>query len=200
MVRLFLVKSKIYCYPIDMFSKELIQQTILTIEKASKENNCDLFSKTRDIFQARLDTYISRTHRYLESAVIGELGNNTFDHNLDYDAHHLRGAYFSYNENGNFIVLADFGEGVRKTISRVKFVSDDLEALKLVFTEHISSRSLENRGNGLKFVSESIIEYNWQLYFQSGTAVCSIDKNGMSFYNYDIDIIGCLAILDFSGN
>lgn len=42
-----------------------------------------MFSKTRDVFQARLDTYISRTNKYLESAVIGEIGNNTYDHNLD---------------------------------------------------------------------------------------------------------------------
>lgn len=182
-----------------MFSKELISKTILQIETASKKNNNDLFSKTRDVFQARLDTYVSRTNKYLESAIIGELGNNTFDHNLDYDSNHLRGAYFTYNEDGTFIVLADFGEGVRKTISRVKTVSDDLEALKLVFTEHISSRSLENRGNGLKFVSESIIEQGWNLFFQSGTAVCSIDKKEMSFYNSDIDIIGCLVIIEFTG-
>ena len=182
-----------------MFSKEIITKAITDIEKASKENNSELFSKTRDIFQARVDTYVSRTKKYLESAVIGELGINTFDHNLDYDINHVRGAYFYYNENGNFIVLADFGEGVRQTISRVKTVADDLEALKLVFTEHISSRSLENRGNGLKFVSESVIDQGWELFFQSGTAVCSIDKNGMKFYNSDIDIIGCLAILDFSG-
>lgn len=183
-----------------MFSKELITKTISDIESASKENNNDLFSKTRDVFQARLDTYVSRTNKYLESAIIGELGNNTFDHNLDYDTNHLRGAFFKYDETGNFIVLADFGEGVRKTISRVKAISNDLEALKLVFTEHISSRSLENRGNGLKFVSESIIEQGWNLFFQSGTAVCSIDKNGMSFYNSDIDIIGCLVIINFTGN
>lgn len=183
-----------------MFSKELINKIISEIETASKEKNNNLFSKTRDVFQARLDTYVSRTNKYLESAVIGELGNNTFDHNLDYDSNHLRGAYFKYDETGNFIVLADFGEGVRKTISRVKPVLDDLEALKLVFTEHISSRSLENRGNGLKFVSESIIEQGWKLFFQSGTAVCSIDKTGMSFYNSDTDIIGCLIIMDFEGN
>ena len=183
-----------------MFSKELITKIISDIESASKENNNDLFSKTRDVFQARVDIYVSRTNKYLESAVIGELGNNTFDHNLDYDSNHLRGAFFKYDETGNFIVLADFGEGVKKTISRVKSISDDLEALKLVFTEHISSRSLENRGNGLKFVSESIIEQEWKLFFQSGTAVCSIDKNGLSFYNSDIDIIGCLVIIDFTGN
>ena len=82
-----------------MFSKELINKTISDIETASKENNNDLFSKTRDVFQARLDTYVSRTNKYLES--------------------------------GNSIVLADFGEGVRKTISRVKVVADDLEALNV---------------------------------------------------------------------
>ena len=42
-----------------------------------------MFSKTRDVFQARLYIYISRTNKYLESAVIGEIGNNTYDHNLD---------------------------------------------------------------------------------------------------------------------
>ena len=191
---------RITCYSIIMFSQELINKIILDIETASKENNNDLFSKTRDVLQARIDTYVSRTNKYLESAVIGELGNNTFDHNLDYDANHLRGSYFSYDESGNFIVLADFGEGVRTTISRVKTVNDDLEALKLVFTEHISSRSLENRGNGLKFVSESVIEQGWELFFQSGIAVCLIDKNGMSFYNSDIDIIGCLVIINFKVN
>lgn len=43
---------------------------------------------------SRVDTYVSCTSRYLESAVIGELGNNTFDHNLDYDGSHLRGSFF----------------------------------------------------------------------------------------------------------
>ena len=182
-----------------MITKEQIKRIISDIESASIRNDTDLFSKTRDVFQARLDTYVSRTNRYLESAVIGEIGNNTFDHNLDYDIHHQRGAYFSYNADGSYTILADFGEGVRKTISRVKEVNDDLEALELVFTENISSRSLEKRGNGLKFVSNSMIEQNWSLYFQSGTAVCSIDKKERIFYNSDIDIIGCLVILDFSG-
>ncbi len=182
-----------------MISKEQINQIISNIELASKNNDTDLFSRTRDVFQARLDTFVSRTNRFLESAVIGEIGNNTFDHNLDYDVHHQRGAYFSYNDNGSFVILADFGEGVRKTISRVKAVSDDLEALQLVFTENISSRSLEKRGNGLKFVSNSMIEQGWSMYFQSGTAVCSIDKKKRMFYNSDIDIIGCLVILEFTG-
>ena len=68
-----------------MVSKEQINQIISNIELASKNNDTDLFSRTRDVFQARLDTYVTRTNRFLESAVIGEIGNNTFDHNLDYD-------------------------------------------------------------------------------------------------------------------
>lgn len=179
--------------------KDKIKTIISDIENASIQNDTDLFSKTRDVFQARVDTYTSRTNKYLESAVIGKIGNNTFDHNLDYDSNHQRGAYFSYTDDGNSVVLADFGEGVRKTISRVKSVENDLEALQLVFNESISSRSLEKRGNGLKFVSESVISQNWTLYFQSGTAICFIDRNGKMFYNSDIDIIGCLAVLDFSG-
>ena len=182
-----------------MISKEQINQIISNIELASKNNDTDLFSRTRDVFQARLDTYVTRTNRFLESAVIGEIGNNTFDHNIEYDMTHQRGAYFSYNDNGDNVILADFGEGVRKTISRVKAVADDLEALQLVFTENISSRSLEKRGNGLKFVSNSMVEQDWSMYFQSGTAVCSIDKKQRMFYNSDIDIIGCLVILDFTG-
>ncbi len=67
-----------------MISKEQINQIISNIEEASKNNDTDLFSRTRDVFQARLDTYVSRTNRFLEAAVIGEIGNNTFDHNLDY--------------------------------------------------------------------------------------------------------------------
>ena len=78
-----------------MITKEQINRIISDIESASIRNDTDLFSKTRDVFQARLDAYVSRTNRYLESAVIGEIGNNTFDHNLDYDIHHQRGAFFS---------------------------------------------------------------------------------------------------------
>jgi hypothetical protein len=44
-----------------------------------------MFCTFRDIFSARLDSFIRETTGYLEGAIIGEIGNNTFDHNLDYD-------------------------------------------------------------------------------------------------------------------
>ena len=65
-------------------------------------------------------TYVSRTNRFLESAVIGEIGNNTLYHNLDYDIKHLRGAYFSYSDNGEHVVLADFWRRYKKNYFQSK--------------------------------------------------------------------------------
>ena len=44
-----------------MQTEEQIKKIITNIETASKNNDTALFSKTRDVFQARLDTYVSRT-------------------------------------------------------------------------------------------------------------------------------------------
>lgn len=179
-----------------MIEKKEIDEAIKFIEKASRENNQDLFSKTRDVFQARIDSFILRTNKYLESAVIAELGNNTFDHNFVFDEKHLRGAFFSYDEN-NTVILADFGQGIKNSLFSLYKKESDLEAIQLAFLEHVTSRSNENRGNGLKFVSDNIINNNWELYFQSGIGCCYIDKNGMKFYNTDVSIVGCLVVFRF---
>jgi hypothetical protein len=84
---------------------------IAGIGKASLERNYNYFCTSRDVFQARLDAYISNTARYFEAAIIGEIGNNTFDHNWVYEKDHLRGAYFNA-DNDKLIVLADFGQGL----------------------------------------------------------------------------------------
>jgi hypothetical protein len=74
-----------------------------------------------------------------------------------------------------------------------------LEAVETAFTKRISGRSPEQRGNGLKFVSETIRQNNWHLYFQTGSGVCSIDGHEIKKKKKTPSIIGCLAILDFSG-
>ena len=40
---------------------------------------------------------------------------------------------------------------------------------------------------------------NWSLYFQSGTGCCEICDGIVTFKSSKVDIVGCLAILDFSG-
>lgn len=179
-----------------MINEQEISNYIKLVEKASLENNTDLFSKTRDVFQARIDRFSLSTQRYLEAAIIAEIGNNTFDHNFIFDEKHTRGAFFYYDEKET-VVLADFGQGIKNSLKNVYNPESDLEALKLAFQEHVTSRNKENRGNGLKFVSENIISYNYELYYQSGIGCCHIDKNGMKFYNTSTSIIGCLAIIKF---
>lgn len=171
-----------------------IQDIISNINKASKEKNTDFFCISRDIFQARLDSYILRTKEYLLSAVIGEIGNNTFDHNWDFAEGHARGVYFNY-ENSNQIILADFGRGLKKSLESVRKCESSLEAIKVAFTEHISGRAPEQRGNGLKFVLETIKAKNWYLYFQSGNACCIINQGLVTFKESDFQFQGCFAII-----
>ena len=157
-------------------------------------------SETRDIFTARIQSYILETKKYLEAAVIGEIGNNTFDHNFIFEDKHPRGVYCNLSYQQKYIVLADYGKGIRQSLlSVLPAIGSDLEAIEIAFTKRISGRSPEQRGNGLKFVSETIQQNNWHLYFQSGLGSCSIDGNGISFSEKPVFLKGCLAVLDFSG-
>lgn len=180
-----------------VITDEIVLNIIENIEKDSHEKNMDYFCVSRDIFQARVDTFVNRTKKYLQAAIIGEIGNNTFDHNWDFDKEHVRGTYFNSNSINEIIVLADFGRGVRKSLSLVKKLDSDVEALKAAFTEEISGRAPEQRGNGLKFVAENMIKNKWSLYFQSGNACCVIENGDISFMESKISVIGCLAILSF---
>ena len=46
---------------------------------------------------------------------------------------------------------------------------------------------------------EAASKNNWSLYFQSGTGCCEICDGTVTFKSSKVDIVGCLAILDFSG-
>ena len=160
--------------------------------------NDDCYCSTRDIFTARLQSFILETEKYLEAAIIGEIGNNTFDHNFGYFSSCPKGVYCNLIYKQKFTVLADYGKGVRQSLLAVlPSISSDVVAVEIAFTKRISGRSPEQRGNGLKFVSDMIQQNDWHLYFQSGTGSCLIDKNGMTFIEKAIPVIGCLAIMDF---
>ena len=176
-----------------MDSNLQIDEIIKNVEKASSERNTDFFCTTRDVFQARLDSFTFNTNFYLLAAIIGEIGNNTFDHNWEYEKSHMRGVYFSQKDD--YIVLADFGRGIKSSLSSVRKCSSDLEAVRTAFTEQISGRAPEQRGNGLKFVKESVLNKNWYLYFQSGKAVCLINKCSVNFSEVNFSFDGCLAVI-----
>jgi len=183
----------------------MIDNTIITLAISEMQTgfnqNPDYFSPTRDVFSARMQSYIAETKQYMQAAVIGEIGNNTFDHNFTYFPGFPAGAYCNTCFQEHYAVIADFGQGIRQSLSKVMpDLSSDKDALEAAFTKRISARSPEMRGNGLKFVSDAVQHNAWHLFFQSGQGTCAIDKNGIIFSCSDVMIQGCLAILHFGGS
>jgi hypothetical protein len=180
-----------------MINENIVKEIICEMKNQFK-NNEEYFAKTRDVFTAIMQSFVLETKKYLEAAIIGELGNNTFDHNFIFQNNYPIGVYCNITYKSEYTVVADFGKGIRQSLTPVvPSIGSDLEAVETAFTKKISGRFPEQRGNGLKFVSETIQQNNWHLYFQSGIGCCSIDKNGMNFFQRDTSLIGCLAIVKF---
>lgn len=180
-----------------MITDEVIKELIQRVKKASDEKNTDLFCISRDVFQARLDSFVYKSSKFIESAVIGEIGNNTFDHNWNYSDKNMRGTFFEIIDSKT-VILADLGRGLKNSLSVVrKDIKSDLDALKIAFIERISGRAPEQRGNGLKFVRETVMSKNFMLYFKSGNAVCIIKDSVIDFFESKDSYNGCFAILEF---
>ena len=73
------------------------------------------------------------------------------------------------------IVLADRGVGVLATLRRIRpKLETDGEALQVAFTEFITGRAPEHRGNGLKYVKDALAKSGASLTFQSGDAILEL--------------------------
>jgi excisionase family DNA binding protein len=132
-------------------------------------------------------------------SVVGEIGDNSFGHNLG-NWPDVIGVFFAYDIKKRTIVLADRGQGVLKTLKRVKpALSNDEEALKVAFTEILSGRAPESRGNGLKYVRNVIAKNPINLFFQSGEAELSMKQNDqlLKIKKAKKAINGCLAVIKF---
>lgn len=166
----------------------------------------EVYCQTRDIFAARLEKLQSAlSHRIsldfvsLLTAVAGEIGNNSYDHNLG-NWPDVPGIYFSYDMRNSNIILADRGQGILATLRRVKpELHDATTALKVAFTETISGRAPEARGNGLKFVRAVITENPFTLYFQTGDAYLHLKQHDedVMIKKTETPIRGCLAKIGF---
>ncbi len=132
-------------------------------------------------------------------AVAGEIGNNSFDHNLG-NWPDTPGIFFGYDIHKRMIVLADRGLGILATLKRVKpELKNDMKALEVAFTEVLSGRAPENRGNGLKFVRKVVSENPIGLLFQTGKAELILKKNSDVLDLKDSSELfrGCLALITF---
>lgn len=132
-------------------------------------------------------------------AVAGEIGNNSFDHNLG-NWPDTPGIFFAYDTHKRNVVLADRGLGILATLKRVKpGLNNHEEALRVAFTEIISGRSPESRGNGLKFVRKVISENPIGLVFRTGDAelILAKDSSELNIRSSAEPFRGCLAFITF---
>ena len=165
------------------------------------------YCQTSAVFQARLTKMQNLmienpSAKYLFSllvSVAGEIGNNSYDHNLG-QWPDVPGIFFGYDLNKKQVVLADRGLGVLATLKRVKpELMDHKQALKTAFTELISGRAPEERGNGLKYVREVIANNEINLLFQSGDAELKIISGSreLEIINIVDNFHGCFALISY---
>ena len=135
----------------------------------------------------------------LLTSIAGEIGNNSYDHNLG-QWPDTPGIFFGYDLNKKQIVLADRGLGILKTLRKVRpALKDHEQALRVAFTEIISGRKPEARGNGLKYVRSVISKNPINLLFQTGDAklILTGGNADLKIENSSENFHGCLALISF---
>ena len=132
-------------------------------------------------------------------SIVGEIGNNSFDHNIGRWPDDP-GVFFGYDIENGVAVLADRGLGVLQTLRNVKpELASHTEAVQVAFTEVISGRFPERRGNGLKFVRSVVIKNPINLFFTSGDAELRLmaPKKELNITRSAIYTHGCYVTLEF---
>lgn len=184
-----------------------IQKAFDWLAKENGENflTPDEHCPTRDVFQARLEEMnilLKERKELTEIAsfvvvVVGEIGNNAFDHNLG-NWRDVPGIFFHCDIGGGYVIIADRGLGIQATLKRVRLdIQDDCQALHIAFKEIVTSRAPEKRGNGLKFVEKVVTAHNWRLDVYSGVGHYLIEY-GVTQCSIEEKInIGVIAILKF---
>ncbi|MDR3243889.1 MAG: hypothetical protein LBT79_03985 [Elusimicrobiota bacterium] len=176
---------------------EYIKQWLIADKIEDFDENIQGYCRFRDLFNVRADRFLIEVKKPILAAVAGEIGSNSFDHNFA-KWKDIVGIIFKYDINQRVIVIADRGQGLKTTLSNVRVgIENDIDAVKIAFKEVLSGRAPERRGNGLKFVFNTIITNNWKLYFQSGNGVLEISEGKAIFSENQENIKGCLAIINY---
>lgn len=191
---------------LEIFSSDFLGLATAWIEKGT-EFPPDFYCATSSIFNARL---AKMEHQLMQkpgfekmyslvTLVAGEIGDNSFAHNLG-KWPDTPGIFFGYDLEKKEIVLADRGVGILETLKHAKpELETHVEAVKAAFTEFISGRAPEKRGNGLKLVREVVTGNPINLFFTSGDAEVRMKNDNKDFrvtksQNF---VQGCLAKIEF---
>lgn len=159
----------------------------------------------RDDFNARLPRFISmfknfglsieESHR--ATSVVGELGNNVFDHNLGNWPTNSSGCIITAQNYPRFgrieIAIGDPGVGFFGSLKAAfPEINTDLEAIKTGL-DGKTGRIGEKRGNGLRIIQDwTINNFSGYVAIHSGNGLVIVSKEGMKEYTVN-KIIGTLA-------
>ena len=174
---------------------------------APKEPDSRYYCSNSGIFQFRLHAMESELLKLpafehifsFISSTAGEIGNNSFDHNLG-SWPDIPGNFFGYDLGKRMVIIADRGQGILHTLRRVRpNIPDDTEALKVSFTEVLTGRAPEHRGNGLKYVRKIITSNPMNLVFQTGDAKLTLQQGdtSLNIEKTKDSFHGCLALIRF---
>lgn len=190
---------------LEIFRSDLIKFASDWI-RANTEFPGTFYCPTSAVFQGRLTKMEYELmqkpgfeHLYsLIVAITAEIGDNSFAHNLG-KWPDTQGIFFGYDLSKRVIVLADRGLGVLETLRQVRpELPTHMEALTVAFTEFISGRAPEQRGNGLKYVRRIVSENPMTLFFATGDAELRMqnpDKR-LSIVRSATSLRGCLAVIE----
>lgn len=172
-----------------------------------KEFSSQFYCQNSGIFQVHLvemqgQMLLDKNAKKLFSlltSIAGEIGNNSYDHNLG-QWPDTPGVFFGYDLKKKQIVLADRGIGILETLKRVKpELKNHEQALRVAFTEILSGRKPEARGNGLKYVRSVISKNPISLIFQTGNAKLTLSGGSadLKMETTKENIRGCLAFITY---
>ncbi len=135
------------------------------LEARTPLDNPELVCETQQTFVGRLPRLKSFLSKGLAEPLLplvistaGEIGNNSFDHNLG-QWPDVPGCWFESQATGRnlWVCITDRGQGIFHSLAKVHpQITNDQEALQAAFETIISGRAPEKRGNGLKFVRKTI--------------------------------------------
>lgn len=152
-----------------------------------------LHCKYRDEFDGRLGRFVMMFKNFglneydarLATTLIGELGNNTFDHNVGSWPTDISGCIIAaqnYPKKKKIqVVVGDPGVGFLGSLKAVfPEINTDIEAIKKGLKGY-TGRIGETRGNGLKLIQQwTINNFHGKLAIQSGEGLVLVDENGFT--------------------
>lgn len=182
---------------------------ILTRVDVPERNNTNIHEIMhclyRDEFNARLGRFISmfKTFGLNESdaqratALVGELGNNVFDHNLGNWPTNISGCIIAAQHYPSIrtieIAVGDPGVGFYGSLKAAfPEIKNDIEAIKLGLDGN-TGRVGEKRGNGLKLIQQWTLQnFAGKVMIHSGNGLVIVDNTGMKEYTVN-RILGTIA-------